>query len=343
MIFDEAHYLKGRKTNWTLASELIKTDRLYLATGTPIVNWAHEIWMALRLMHPDLTGPGQQFGSYWRWVGKWFNVQASRWDTNAREIGGLLPMYTWEQFAAENGLADRWLRRWRSDVLPDLPPLTEQVIHVKMTDEQIKVYKRLKKDLYAKIEETGHEVISWSAGGVWTKLLKLTTGIEVEDPGYSKFGGKIQALTEIMSQRHGQQTLVFCMFRPSAEACARALRADGFRVAVITGGYPMNVRKELARQFRAGEFDVLVGTIGAMSEGLTFTGADTVVFVERDPRPSKIEQAVRRIHRFGQDRPCLSINLVSAGTVDAGMLELLSDKTDEQMAAMTGFDLASLV
>lgn len=343
VIFDEAHYLKGRKTNWVLAAEKIKTERMYLATGTPLVNWAHEIWMPLRFMFPGETGSGQRLGSYWRWVANWFNVSASKWDPNAREIGDLLPGWTWEEFMTGNRLHEVWLRRWRDDVLSDLPPLTEQVIHVKMNAEQAKVYKRLKKDLYAQIEETGHEIVSWSTGGVWTKLLKLTTGIEVEDPTFKGRGAKLQALMDLMPDRAGKQTLVFCLFRNSAEATARMLTEAGMSVGVITGAYTSDTRKEIAREFRLGQYDVLVGTIGAMSEGLTFTGADTVVFLERDPRPSKNEQAVRRIHRYGQENPCLSINLVTEGTVDVGLMKLVSEKTDQQMAALRAFDLAAMI
>lgn len=341
VIFDESHYLKERKTKWTMAAQKIKTDQLFLATGTPLPNWGHEIFTALQLIHPELAKPGATFGSYWRWVEQWFATKASYFNPHAREIGGLLPGWSWEDFTEQNNLGGHWLRRQRDDVLSDMPPLTQQRIYLDMTPEQAKVYKQVKKDLYAEIEETGNEIISWSSAGVHTKLLKLCTGIESEDPDYAKDGCKIAALREIMHDRTSP-TLVFTVFRQTAQAVARALREDGFSVGVVSGDYSVSDRKDTVRTFRKGDLNVVVGTLGTISEGLTLTAADTCVFVERDPRPSKNEQALRRIHRYGQDRPCLSIDLVTKGTVDVHMLELLAEKTDQQMAAMTAFDLAQL-
>lgn len=341
VIFDESHYLKERKTLWTQAAQKLKTDRLFLATGTPLPNWGHEIFTSLQLMYPEHTKPGGMFGSYWRWVSQWFHVVPSQHNPQARTVGSLLPGWSWDDFTEQNLMGGKWLRRWRDDVLTDLPPLDQQRIYVEMTPEQAKVYKQVKKDLYAEIESTGNEIISWSRAGSHTKLLKLCTGIESEDPDYAKDGCKISALREIMADRTSP-TLVFTVFRNSAEAVARAMRAEGRSVGVISGDYSLDARKATARSFRAGEIQVLVGTLGTISEGLTLTAADTCVFLERDPRPSKNEQALRRIHRFGQERPCLSIDLVTKGTVDVPLLALLAEKSDQQMAAMTAFDLAQL-
>lgn len=342
VIFDEAHYLKGRHTTWALAGRKLESDNVFMATGTPLVNWAYEIFMLLQIMYPALAKPGQKYGNYWKWVAQWFSVMPSQWDPQAREIGDLLPGWTWEEFAEGNDLQGHWLRRERDDVLKDLPPLTRQVIEVPMVGEQLKIYRRLKKELYARIDETGHEIISWSKGGVWTKLLKLTTGIEIEDAGYTGHGAKMILLKDILLERV-HPTLVFTAFRASAERVAEMGRKMGKRTAVISGVYTLSQRKAVAKEFRLGRIDLLVGTLGSIGEGLTLTAADTCIFLERDPRPSKNEQAVRRIHRFGQDRPCLAIDLVTKGSVDSKLRKLLQTKTDQQIAAMRAFDAIQLL
>lgn len=342
VIFDEAHYLKGRKTLWTKAAESLRCEQAFMATGTPLVNWAHEIFKLLCLVFPDEAKPGKRLGSYWRWVGQWFDVQPGRWNPNQREVGDLHLGWTWEEFGELNGLTGHWLRRLRDDVLADLPPLVQQAIKVRLTPEQATVYKRLKKDLYARIEETGHEIISWSKGGVWTKLWKLTSGLEVEDPTVKSRGAKFQVLSDLLAERQ-HPTLVFCAFRESAERSAAVVRSLGKSVAVVSGAYPIAERRAAAKRFQTGEVEVLVGTLGTISEGLTLTAADTCIFMERDPRPSKNEQALRRIHRFGQTRPCLAIDLVAQGTVDERLTALLAEKTDHQMEAMTAFDAIQLV
>jgi SNF2 family DNA or RNA helicase len=337
LILDESHYVKERKTRWTQAVQSIRTDQLYMATGTALPNWAHEIFTSLQLLYPEDARPKGQFGSYWRWADEWFKVTQNRFNAQARDVGGLQRGLTWEDFATGNRLSGRWLRRLRDDVLPDLPPLSSQVLHLEMTPEQAKIYRQVRKDLYARIEETGNEIISWSKSGIYAKLLKMTTGIECEDEDYPKWGNKISAVRELMVGRT-HPTLLFCMFRSTARKLYRALSEDGFVPGLITGDYTLDQRQTVAKQFRTGDRNVLIGTFGAMAEGLNFTQADTVIFVERDARPSKNEQAVRRIHRFGQERPCLSINLVTKKSVDAEMIKWLAEKTDQQMAAMTAFD-----
>lgn len=338
VICDEAHYLKGRKTKWTNALAKIRSDRLFMLTGTPMPNWGHEIFMFLRLLYPK----DKRFTSYWRWVGNWFELGYNRFSGQQSQVGPMRSWATWEDLARECGLTGHWLRREEDTV--SLPPMRHQTIRCPLTVEQERVYKRLKKEAYALIEETGHEIISWSSGGVWTKLLKITTGLGVEDPTLgARHSSKLAALLDVMAERT-HPTVIFCTFRSTAELVSTMLAAElGRNSTVIHGGFPMKHRQETARGFAHGKYDVLVGTYGTISEGFTFTRADTSIFIERDPRPTKRHQALKRIHRIGQTKPCLAIDLVAPNTCDSAMLDLLAEKTDDQMAAMQGFEAAQLL
>src|SRR6185369_4102916 len=76
IIVDEAHYIKGRKTTWTRQLKALckKTDRVILATGTPMPNWAEELFEPLGILWPEKVGPGRELNSYWRWADKWFDT-----------------------------------------------------------------------------------------------------------------------------------------------------------------------------------------------------------------------------------------------------------------------------
>jgi SNF2 family DNA or RNA helicase len=339
VICDEAHYLKGRKTKWTLATEKVRTDRLFMLTGTPMPNWGHEIYMFLRLMHPG----DRRFSSYWRWVQNWFLLGYNHHSGRDTEVLGLLPRTTWDDLAAECGLLGKWLRRNEDEV--DLPPLRIERVEVPMTDSQRRLYTKLKKELFAVVEQTGNEIISWSPGGVWTKLYKLCTGISVEDPEAPWRGtsGKLQWIVDMVAERTSP-TVLGCVYRSSAEQVARAIReTSGHSVGVIHGGYSRKDRNETANAFTDGELDVLVGTMGTISEGFTFTRADTAIVVERDPRPMRNYQFRKRIHRISQTKPCLVYDLVSPGTYDSAICELLADKEDDQELAIRAFDALQLV
>lgn len=337
MILDEAHYIKGRKTSWTKAVQMIKAKRVELATGTPIPNWAQEAFCILQMLYPEEARAGRQFGSFWRWAGEWFDIGTNRF--NAKEIGDLREDRTWDQFRSENW-GDRFLMRYRDDCL-DLPPLTRQVWRAKMTKEQARVYKALRADYIAWLE-SGHEIAIWSEPGMLVKLAQCATGLEVLDPR-TKGSGKLDMLRTILVDRP-RPTLVVAHFQASVEASASAARALGLRAGVVHGGRKPAERTAAIRGFQNGDLDVLCASIGTISEGITLhqSGCDQLVRLERSFTPSKNDQVDRRIHRIGQERPVSVIDIVAEGTVDERAIELLALKTDQQMKALGREDMTFL-
>ena len=350
VILDESHYIKGRKTNWSVACAQLRADRYMQATGTPIPNWAHEAFMALRIIWPDEAKAGRDLGSYWRWVREWFDVTPSRWNPRSLDIGGLREDRTWEEFYDANW-GDRILRRLRDEVLKDLPPLTwtgqqregdpHAVWRVEMTKPQAKAYRELKRDFITWLD-SGREVSAWTTPGLLVKLAKCATGLE--SLSGEKGSGKLDVLRHLLDDRP-RPTLVVAHFRDSVEACAAVSREIGQLPAVVHGGISEAKRTEAIRGFQQGKYHTLCASLETISEGMTLHqgGADQVIFVERSWRPSRNEQALRRLHRIGQTRPVTAIDLVTRGTVEERVLAMLQDKTDEQMMALQDHDYRSLV
>lgn len=349
LILDESHYLKGRKTTWTQAALSVSADRVMLATGTPIPNWAHELFTTLQLLDPVEARPGGGLGSYWRWAKQWFDV-TQMW--GGYQVGGLIACRPacklrlwpdvcehWQSFHAEN-LEGRFLQRLRDDVLTDLPPLTQQWMRLPMGAAQAKLYRALKKDFIA-WTESGDEIVAWNKAAQVTQLAKLCTGIEVIDPG-SKGSVKLDALAQILKGR-SRPCLVVAHFKASVSAALAVAVSAGLSAAKVDGDTSKGQRSQTIRSFQAGQLDVLVGSLEVVAEGLTLTQADTVVFLEHSWRPSRNEQAMRRIHRLGQTRPVTAIHLVTKDTIDDRIQKVLATKTDEAMKAMRPRDLAALV
>lgn len=346
VILDESHYLKGRKTSWTNALKKIDAGRIYLATGTPIPNWAHEAFTTLQFLWPDEAKPGETFGSYWRWVNDWFEVSDSFYNPMAKEIGSLREDRTWDGFNASNW-RNRMILRLREQCL-DLPELTNQRWNVRMSGEQKKAYTALKRD-YVALLESGTIVDAWSEPAKLVKLLQLATGLECFDPGrldnpQVKPSGKFGALASILEDRP-RQTLVVGHFRSTVQAAARVAGRLGKRVSVVHGGVPSTHRTTAIRNFQQGHTDVMVATIATVREGMTLhqAGCDQIVRMERSFTPSNNEQVMRRIHRIGQEHPVTCIDLVTDGTYDEKVLGLLSSKTDEQMRALGTRELIQLL
>jgi SNF2 family DNA or RNA helicase len=80
-----------------------------------------------------------------------------------------------------------------------------------------------------------------------------------------------------------------------------------------------------------------------LSEGLQLQVADMAIFVERSYKPSRNEQATRRIHRMGQERPVTILRYLTPDSVDMRKEKLLLTKTDRQMRVLTGADFKALL
>lgn len=347
IIADEAHYLKGRGTSWTkvLRQMSRRAGRIYLATGTPISNYAQELFTSLQLLYPERAKGGGDLGSYWRWIEQWFFTSKSHFSEHTPLIGDLLachvaktcagrpatdPCEHYREFFQAN-LGDRYMQRLRSDVLTDLPPLTEQTVECPMTPKQARQYKSMKKECLAENQD-GEMVVAWSKSAAHLRCDQIATGLGILT-GTGEESGKLERLRFDLEERF-TPTLVVAHYRASVEAAAAVARSLGKTVAVIHGGVGEKERGEAVQRFQRGEIQVLVGSLETISEGLTLTAADLVIFLEKSWKPSRNEQALRRIHRLGQDRPCLALDYVTPDTVDVGKRELLQSKTDQQMRTL---------
>lgn len=370
IIFDEAHYLKGRDTYWVQALVALakKAGRVYLATGTPFPNWAHELFIPLQILYPDEARPGARFGSYWRWVETWFKVTPSKYGgAGARDIGDLLmcgdplkspcfkrpptdPCDHWKEFIGSN-LGDCFLMRLRDDVLTELPAATHVTVEVPMTAKQAKAYREMKADYLTHVDD--QELVAWSSGSRHVQLDRITTGLGVlatGAPAHPRESGKLQRLEWDLASR-SRPTLVVAHYAETVEACVQVARKVGARVDFINGSVPRGApRTRVVNAFKRGDLDVLVASLETVSEGLNLQVSDQIIFVEKSYKPSRNQQAEWRIHRQGQERPVTVLDYVSVlpgarrgKTVDGNKRELLATKSDRQMRAITAAQFARML
>lgn len=350
VILDESHYIKGRDTTWTQAAQMLQADRLYQATGTPIPNWASELFTSLQLLYPEESRPGGRYGSYWRWARRWFNVY-EMW--GGLKVGRLLECAKpctkmrwpevcehWKEFHDRN-LGDLFLQRLRDDVLTDLPPLTVVRIELDMSPAQRRAYDSLKRD-YLAVLESGKEVVTWSKAAQYVQMVKLCTGPELLDRSIARHSPKFAELARRVADQ-ARPSLVVGHFRSTVEIAAQACRKAGASVEVVHGGTSSPDRRKAIRAFQAGGVDVLAASIDTVREGLTLTQADTVHRLERSHRPSSNEQVIRRIHRIGQIRPVTVVDYVTKNSLDLRIIKHLSHKTDQQLKALRPHEVAALL
>lgn len=349
MILDEAHYIKGRDSLWTWSAKQLarNCDMWMLLTGTPIPNWSHEVFTLLQTIYPEEGKRGhEELGSFWRWAERYFEIDPNPHNPRAkvlREMRGCTPACLrrdaddpcehYLRFTEAN-FGDRYMRHMRADHL-DLPPIEFRDIATPFDRRSKEMYRSLKKDFAADVE--GHEILAWSQGAKNVLLDKMTTSPWLLHKEGEPHGGKLDRLGSELALSEGP-TFVVAHYRDSVEAATRVAELQGKSAAYIHGGTTERQNADTIRRFKAGQLDVLVGSLETVSEGLTLTIADHAIFLERSFKPSRNTQATYRIYRLGQDKACTITRLITPNSVDANKEKLLKAKTDHQMRTLTAAD-----
>jgi SNF2 family DNA or RNA helicase len=133
-----------------------------------------------------------------------------------------------------------------------------------------------------------------------------------------------ELLTTILAE--GGAALVFTQY----VAMARLLEAHLDRVGIghqfLHGGTPVRGRDAMVRNFQAGEVPVFLLSLKAGGTGLNLTRADHVIHVDRWWNPAVEDQATDRAYRIGQDKPVQVHRMVTRGTIEERIAELLTRK-----------------
>lgn len=340
VICDEAHGLVNPKANWTGAVSKLNGARLYLATGTPIPNWAYELLMILRLLYPG----DRRFTNKRNWEERWFDWWEPPWGGRQiiapkKDALGPKPGIAWEEFWFENGLDGPDGRMLQREV--DLGvPYTEQTIEVDMTASQKAVYKKLAKE-YVALTDTDEEISAWSDGGLHTKLMQCSTGLEVLTD--AKGSGKFDVVARLLEDAPRSPTLAFCYYRSTSRRVFEIAQKQGLRAGLINGDVAQPERDRIEQQFRSGQLDVVVGTMRTIAVGHEFANASTEIFVEHDWTPWRNDQAIKRAMKFGKTTHVHVIHLYTKDSVDIGTRTLVGEKSDQQIKALTARQFRSII
>ena len=88
----------------------------------------------------------------------------------------------------------------------------------------------------------------------------------------------------------------------------------------------MRARDAMVSAFQAGQAPVFLLSLKAGGTGLNLTRADHVIHLDRWWNPAVEDQATDRAYRIGQDKPVQVHRMVTAGTIEERIAELLARK-----------------
>lgn len=320
VVADEAQHAKNPRSRTARALREIRGNSRIALTGTPVENRLSELWSILDWSVPGLLGPLETF--------RRFTALPIERD-NDREATQRL-----------NKLVRPFLlRRKKTDpgIAPDLPPKLERDVIVPLSPEQITLYK-------ATVEESLVEVAE--AEGIARRglVLKLLTALKQitnhpaqyldEDGPLAERSGKLDALDELLgvADASGESTLIFTQYVKMGNLLVDHLGASESEdtqrrsVAMLHGGQSIKARQELVDRFQSRDLKVLVLSLKAGGTGLNLTAATNVVHYDRWWNPAVEDQATDRAYRIGQDQTVTVHRIITQGTVEDRVAELLRVK-----------------
>jgi len=316
--FDEAQQIKNPGAAQSKAARQLDAPRRIALTGTPVENRLGELWSIMQVLNPGLLGSQRDFKER-------FAVPIEReGDPEATE---LLRRVT----------GPFVLRRLKTDrtIISDLPDKIETVDHCPLTPEQATLYKAVVDDLLLAAEEA--EGIS-RRGAVLAGLLRLKQVCNhpahflADGSALSGRSGKLARTEELLEEilAAGDKVLCFTQFAAWGELVgAHLARRFGTEVLWLHGGVPRKQRDTMVARFQdpSGPQLFLI-SLKAGGTGLNLTAASHVVHLDRWWNPAVEDQATDRAYRIGQQRTVQVHKLVTTGTVEERIDELITAKRD---------------
>jgi superfamily II DNA or RNA helicase len=133
---------------------------------------------------------------------------------------------------------------------------------------------------------------------------------------------KRRALARVLA-RVREPAIVFTEYRDTLEAVRASVGIDA---VVLHGGLDRFERAEAVGRFNGGSARVLLAT-DAAGEGLNLQArCRLVINLELPWNPMRLEQRIGRVDRIGQRRTVHAVNLIAAGTAEAGVLARLAQR-----------------
>lgn len=127
-----------------------------------------------------------------------------------------------------------------------------------------------------------------------------------------------------------------------ARLLERHLTTRGVNCLYLHGRTPVKQRDEMVAAFQRGEAPVFVLSLKAAGTGLNLTRAGHVIHYDRWWNPAVEDQATDRAHRIGQTQPIQVHRLVTEGTVEDRIAQLLTSKRGLADAVLHGQGEAAL-
>ncbi len=316
LVADESHYCKNPQAKRTkavrrLADQVPERGLRLALTGTPVMNHADELIAQLRVI-----GRLKDFGS-----GASFS----------RQFEGELS----EERLHWHLRRHCFVRRLKSEVLPQLPAKRQVVVPVSLGNEP--EYRLAEDDVieWLRTQPLDLKVLDAKIAAALRaeRLAQLTTLQRLAARG--KLAAAITWIHDFLNS--GEALVVFARHREVQDA----VLAKFPQAVHILGEDSMTARDRAIKRFQEPDGPpLIVCATRAAAQGITLTRSSNVCFLELEWTPAIHDQAEDRCHRIGQADSVTAWYLLAADTIDETMARLIKRKREIVDAITDGRELA---
>lgn len=340
VILDEAQHIKNRGTRNAKSVKMIKALHKLILTGTPIENSLEELWSLFDFLMPGFLS------SYDRFIEKYIRVSGDVQTANIEYLKKKVSPFI--------------LRRMKSDVLSDLPPISELLYHCQLTSVQEELYKSYaesaRNELVKLVEKEGFEKVQIHVLATLTRLKQICChpAIFAKEKAERGDSAKYEMLLELLDSLvgGGHKTVIFSQYTKMLQIMREDFDQMGIDFCYLDGA--TNNRMQVVKEFNENpKIPVFLVSLKAGGTGLNLVGADSVVHYDMWWNPAVENQATDRVHRIGQKQSVSSYKLVTLHTIEEKIIEMQKRKKglvkkvvscdDEAISKLTWEDVLELL
>ncbi|MGB7978063.1 MAG: SNF2-related protein [Chlamydiales bacterium] len=339
-ILDEAQHIKNRGTRNAKSVKMIQAAHRLILTGTPIENSLDELWSLMDFLMPGFLS------TYDKFVENYVRVTGDQHVQNIEYLRKKVSPFI--------------LRRMKSDVLHDLPPVSEIVYHCQLSDVQMALYKSYaasaRDELVKLVERDGFDKVQIHVLATLTRLKQICCHPAIfakekaELGDSSKYDMLLELLQTLVESKH--KTVIFSQYTRMLQIMREDFEQRGIPFSYLDGS--TKNRLEIVKEFNENQkIPVFLVSLKAGGTGLNLVGADTVIHYDMWWNPAVENQATDRVHRIGQKNSVSSYKLITLNTIEEKIVDMQRRKKglvkkvvscdDEAIAKLTWEDVLELL
>lgn len=341
-ILDESSKIKNPKTsNWKTVKYLAPLFKYrYVMSGTPAPNSETEYWTQIAFLNDGVFGSNYyQFRRDYFEFTKEYKGKIYKADPMMLRDPMVARSYMQQgyKYTIAPHLKEQFFKRMSPIVsrletrdVVDLPGESHIERPFSLNAEEKKAYKDMQRDMVATISDSENVVVTDNVLGKMLKLRQVSSGFMYNrlNDGRNEtvqFGNsKLNSLLDLLEDIGNNQVIIWTTFKEEARQISKELVKLGKTCAILNAD--TKDKFQVINDFGDNKVQYVIANPQTAAHGITWVNCQYEVFYSMDYSWERYHQALHRIMRIGQTKPCFYYYLLAEGTKDKSILEVIKHK-----------------